>query len=261
MITDVEEYFALGCGRCPRFETPECSTQIWAEGLAELRRLCLAAGLEETAKWGHPCYMAAGRNIAIIGAFQQDFRLTFFNAISNLAEEVGGDVTEVLHAVGLDRVAGRAMVAHIIDELIGLGIREYVLVVGYMGDRVREYIDRRYPDLTVHRALDMLARGRRPPAEGLPQLGEQCSQLERRAEAAASHQARGRMPRTRNVATAARLTQMTLAATSIAAEEAAMEVVRLPLAAAVDAVRAGTITDVKAALGLCLVASQDGLRP
>ena len=43
---------------------------------------------------------------------------------------------------------------------------------------------RRYPDLTVHRALDMLARGKRPPAEGLPQLGEQCSQLERRAEAA-----------------------------------------------------------------------------
>jgi ribonuclease R len=43
---------------------------------------------------------------------------------------------------------------------------------------------RRYPDLTVHRALDMLARGKRPPAEGLQQLGEQCSQLERRAEAA-----------------------------------------------------------------------------
>jgi ADP-ribose pyrophosphatase len=43
-------------------------------------------------------------------------------------------------------------------------------------------------------------------------------------------------------------------------EEAAMEVVRLPLTAAVDAVRAGTITDVKAALGLCLVAGQDGPR-
>ena len=43
---------------------------------------------------------------------------------------------------------------------------------------------RRYPDLTVHRALDLLARGKRPAAEGLQQLGEQCSQLERRAEAA-----------------------------------------------------------------------------
>ena len=29
---------------------------------------------------GHPCYMAAGRNIVIIGAFRGDSRLTFFNA-------------------------------------------------------------------------------------------------------------------------------------------------------------------------------------
>ena len=43
---------------------------------------------------------------------------------------------------------------------------------------------RRYPDLTVHRALDLLARGRRAAAEGLPRLGEECSLLERRAEAA-----------------------------------------------------------------------------
>jgi ribonuclease R len=43
---------------------------------------------------------------------------------------------------------------------------------------------RRYPDLTVHRALDALAHGRRPPPDGLLQLGEQCSDLERRAEAA-----------------------------------------------------------------------------
>jgi ribonuclease R len=43
---------------------------------------------------------------------------------------------------------------------------------------------RRYPDLTVHRALDLLARGRRAAADGLPRMGEECSLLERRAEAA-----------------------------------------------------------------------------
>ncbi len=43
---------------------------------------------------------------------------------------------------------------------------------------------RRYPDLTIHRALEAVARGRRPPAEGLMQLGGECSDLERRAEAA-----------------------------------------------------------------------------
>jgi ribonuclease R len=43
---------------------------------------------------------------------------------------------------------------------------------------------RRYPDLTVHRALAAVAKGKRPPAEGLIQLGQDCSDLERRAEAA-----------------------------------------------------------------------------
>jgi len=43
---------------------------------------------------------------------------------------------------------------------------------------------RRYPDLVVHRALDLLARGRRAADEGLVELGLHCSTLERRAEAA-----------------------------------------------------------------------------
>ncbi|GHE90729.1 OmdA-family protein [Aliiroseovarius zhejiangensis] len=80
MITDVDDYFVDGCGRCGRFATPDCSTRIWADGLHDLRAICLGAGLSETVKWGHPCYMLGDRNIALIGAFRGDFRLTFFNA-------------------------------------------------------------------------------------------------------------------------------------------------------------------------------------
>ena len=80
MITDVEEYFAKGCGRCERFGTPDCSTRQWLSGLLDLRRIARDMGLTETAKWGHPCYMHAGRNICIIGAFRDDFRLSFMNA-------------------------------------------------------------------------------------------------------------------------------------------------------------------------------------
>lgn len=80
MITEIEDYFAKGCGRCARFDTPDCSTKRWAEGLAALRALCLEAGLTEAVKWGHPCYMYEGRNVAIIGAFREDFRISFFEA-------------------------------------------------------------------------------------------------------------------------------------------------------------------------------------
>ena len=80
MITDVDEYFEKGCGRCARFDTPACSTTIWAKGLSTLRRICRDAGLREAAKWGHPVLMHADRNVAIIGAFQDNFRLTFFEA-------------------------------------------------------------------------------------------------------------------------------------------------------------------------------------
>lgn len=80
MISDVEEYFSKGCGRCDRFATPECSTRRWLDGLNCLRRVCIASGLVETVKWGHPCYMSSGRNVAILGAFRGDFRLSFFDA-------------------------------------------------------------------------------------------------------------------------------------------------------------------------------------
>jgi len=80
VITRIDDYFAKGCGRCERFATADCSTQQWKRGLAALRRICLDEEVTETVKWGHPCYVRDGRNIAIIGAFRGDFRLSFFNA-------------------------------------------------------------------------------------------------------------------------------------------------------------------------------------
>ena len=80
MITNIEHYFTKGCGRCERFATPDCSTKRWEGGLEKLREICRTADLEETVKWAHPCYMHADRNIAIIGALREDFRLSFFHA-------------------------------------------------------------------------------------------------------------------------------------------------------------------------------------
>ncbi len=80
MITVIQDYFDKGCGRCDRFDTADCSTRLWARGLAALRRVCKSKELEETVKWGHPCYVRNGRNIVLIGALRGDFRLSFFNA-------------------------------------------------------------------------------------------------------------------------------------------------------------------------------------
>ncbi len=80
MITNADDFFTKGCGRCDRFDTPDCSTRQWIDGLNELRKLCLDAGLDETVKWAHPCYMYGDRNIVLFGAFRNDFRFSFFNA-------------------------------------------------------------------------------------------------------------------------------------------------------------------------------------
>lgn len=80
MITEIEDYFAKGCGRCDRFATPDCSTRFWVKAQDDLRRILKDMGLSEHVKWGHPCYMHAGRNIAIMGAFRDNMRLSFFEA-------------------------------------------------------------------------------------------------------------------------------------------------------------------------------------
>jgi uncharacterized protein YdeI (YjbR/CyaY-like superfamily) len=79
MITDPDDFFTKGCGRCARFATSDCSTRRWIDGLNDLRRICLDLGLKETVKWAHPCYMHAGRNIALLAAFRDDFRFSFMN--------------------------------------------------------------------------------------------------------------------------------------------------------------------------------------
>jgi uncharacterized protein YdeI (YjbR/CyaY-like superfamily) len=88
MITDPQDFFTKGCGRCARFATPDCSTRRWIDGLNRLREICRSEGLTEEVKWAHPCYTHAGRNIALIGAFRGDFRLSFMNA--GLLTDAGG---------------------------------------------------------------------------------------------------------------------------------------------------------------------------
>ena len=46
-------------------------------------------------------------------------------------------------------VAGKPIVGHILEQLAPLAIKEIILVTGYMGDRVTEYVAEAYPHLDV----------------------------------------------------------------------------------------------------------------
>ena len=62
---------------------------------------------------------------------------------------VGSRLRPHTHTVpkALIHVAGRPILAHILDDLVRLGVEDVVLVIGHMGDRIREYVDREYPKL------------------------------------------------------------------------------------------------------------------
>jgi glucose-1-phosphate thymidylyltransferase len=47
----------------------------------------------------------------------------------------------------LIHVAGRPILAHILDDLERLGVTDVVLVVGHMAEHIRAYVDRHYPHL------------------------------------------------------------------------------------------------------------------
>jgi len=47
-------------------------------------------------------------------------------------------------------LAGKTILSIIIDQLVEAGIREYVLVVGYLGDKINDYVKQHYPHLNIH---------------------------------------------------------------------------------------------------------------
>jgi len=44
-------------------------------------------------------------------------------------------------------VAGKPIISFILDQLIELGIRDYIFVIGYLGEKIRDYVDKEYPHI------------------------------------------------------------------------------------------------------------------
>lgn len=74
----VDDYLALGCGRCSLGGTPQCKVHTWPAELRQLRRIALACGLTEEVKWSMPCYTFLGKNILMVAAFKEYAAISFF---------------------------------------------------------------------------------------------------------------------------------------------------------------------------------------
>jgi uncharacterized protein YdeI (YjbR/CyaY-like superfamily) len=62
----------------PKVEAFLNRAKKWRPEMQKLRSLLLDAGLEEDVKWGTPCFMFEGSNIAIIQPFKAHLALMFF---------------------------------------------------------------------------------------------------------------------------------------------------------------------------------------
>lgn len=64
-----------------RYKTPEeyyANVELWQQEQQALRKVLLQTELEETIKWGAPCYTVDGKNLVGVGGFKNFFTLWFF---------------------------------------------------------------------------------------------------------------------------------------------------------------------------------------
>lgn len=47
-------------------------------------------------------------------------------------------------------IAGKTILSFIVDQLQEAGIREFIFIVGYLGEKIQDYVRQTYPDLITH---------------------------------------------------------------------------------------------------------------
>jgi glucose-1-phosphate thymidylyltransferase len=47
-------------------------------------------------------------------------------------------------------IAGKTILSFIVDQLHEAGIQEFIFIVGYLGEKIQEYVHQTYPNLTTH---------------------------------------------------------------------------------------------------------------
>ncbi len=47
-------------------------------------------------------------------------------------------------------IAGKTILSFIVDQLHEVGINEFIFIVGYLGEKIQDYVKEKYPELTTH---------------------------------------------------------------------------------------------------------------
>lgn len=125
--TSVDSYLRDGCGRCEKFQTPECKVHLWTKPLTALRAMLNEAGLVEEMKWGSPTYTVDGKNVVMLTSFKAFCALQFFKGTAlkddeGLLESPGPNSQHVrflkflsLADVKTHRAAARRFIAEAIE--------------------------------------------------------------------------------------------------------------------------------------------------
>jgi glucose-1-phosphate thymidylyltransferase len=56
-------------------------------------------------------------------------------------------------------VAGKPILAHIVDQLVEAGINEFIFIIGYLGDKIEEYIVYNYPNINAEFVIQTTGKG------------------------------------------------------------------------------------------------------
>src|SRR5690348_4085607 len=47
-------------------------------------------------------------------------------------------------------LAGKTVLSINIDQLVEAGVTDFIFIVGYLGDKIRDYVKTKYPNLSAH---------------------------------------------------------------------------------------------------------------
>lgn len=99
----IDLFLVEGCMRCPKGATPACKVHRWTDILQFLRQLLLETELVEERKWGVPTYTLIGKNVIILGVFNESCVLSFLKG--SLMEDSHG----ILELPGPNSLEGRLL--------------------------------------------------------------------------------------------------------------------------------------------------------